>query len=89
MTKESADISRRTLLGVAVVGGGAALAGVSFSAAEAAGKVSQQSVDYRGSPKGKARCSNCVQWQPPAACKLVSGKINPNGWCSIYAPAKA
>jgi len=23
---------------------------------------------------------------PPAACKVVEGKISPKGWCAVYAP---
>ena len=82
-----ADLSRRGLLRVAVVGSGALFAATLSLPAEAAGKVSQKAVAYRGAPNGKARCVNCIYWQAPAACKLVAGVISPNGWCNIYAPA--
>lgn len=82
-----ADLSRRGLLRVAVLGSGALLAATLSSPAEAAGKVPQKAVSYRAAPNGKARCVNCIYWQAPAACKLVAGVISPNGWCSIYAPA--
>jgi hypothetical protein len=77
--------SRREILGKLAVltGGGALIAAV--AATPAAAKVSQKDVGYQPTPKGAARCDNCVQWQPPNACKLVSGVISPNGWCSIYA----
>jgi hypothetical protein len=30
-----------------------------------------------------------VNWEPPNACKIVSGTIDPNGWCIAYAPKNA
>ena len=89
MTARPSDLSRRGLLRAAVAGSGVVLAAAIVSPAEASGKVSQRAVAYRGAPNGKARCANCSQWQPPAACKVVSGVISPNAWCSIYAPAKS
>jgi hypothetical protein len=73
----------------AVAGGGVLLATAIVAPTRASAKVAQRSVAYRGAPNGKARCANCTQWQPPAACKVVSGVISPNGWCSIYVPTKA
>jgi hypothetical protein len=76
--------SRRELLGnLALVLGGAAL--LTAVAGPAAAKVGPQDVGYQPTPKGAARCDNCLQWQAPNACKVVSGKISPTGWCSIYA----
>lgn len=83
------DLSRRGLLKVAVAGSGIVLAATLVGSTAASAKVAQRSVAYRGAPNGTARCANCTQWQPPAACKVVSGVISPNGWCSIYAPTKA
>ncbi len=48
-------------------------------------KLDQRSAAYQPTPKGRARCDNCTQWQTPDACKLVEGKINPAGWCVLYA----
>ena len=31
-------------------------------------------------------CSTCVNFEPPSACKIVQGTIDPNGWCLVYAP---
>ena len=84
MTTKSLNISRRDVILTAVVGSGVVVAAI-VAPARASAKVSQRSVAYRGAPKEKARCANCTQWQPPAACKVVSGVISPNGWCSIYA----
>jgi hypothetical protein len=76
--------SRRDFLGkLALAGGGVLIA--TAAATPAAAKVAPKDVGYQPTPKGSARCDNCVQWQAPNACKLVSGIISPNGWCSIYA----
>ena len=58
--------------------------------AEAQAKASQEQVKYQQTPKGKQDCSNCLQFVAPDQCKLVAGKINPKGWCLLYAakPAK-
>ena len=54
------------------------------SAAGAQHKLPQQAVAYQPTPKGKLRCDNCNQWQPPNACRTVAGVIDPAGWCTIY-----
>jgi hypothetical protein len=79
--------SRRGLLRRAAVatGAGALLSvGLAAGSASAANKLSQKASGYRGTPKGKQECDNCVQWQPPASCKLVDGVISATGWCNIY-----
>ena len=81
------DLSRRSLLrGAVVAAAGGALAGglVAGSATGAPHKLPQQAVAYQPTPKGKLRCDNCTQWQPPNACKTVAGVIDPAGWCTIY-----
>jgi len=83
------DLSRRRLLsGAILASAGATLAVAGLAARPAAAapkKLSQSVAAYQGSPKGKQRCDNCVQWQPPAACKIVDGDIAPSGWCNLYA----
>ncbi len=49
--------------------------------------MAQSVVSYRAKPQGNARCDGCAQWQAPASCKIVAGTIDPNGWCTLYAPA--
>lgn len=50
-----------------------------------AGKVAQASVQYQAEPKGEQKCSNCVNFIPESStCKLVEGKISPEGWCSLW-----
>jgi hypothetical protein len=76
------------LSGATLIAAGAALVGAGLSAgsAEAGGKLKQTLINYQPTPKGRARCDNCAQWQAPSACKLVDGVISPAGWCSVYAP---
>jgi hypothetical protein len=57
--------------------------------ADAQAKASPQQVKYQQTPKGQQECSNCLQFIAPDSCKLVSGKINPKGWCLLYAPKPA
>jgi hypothetical protein len=82
----STRFSRRSLLleGVVRAGGVATvLAAAAIRPAKAA-KVSQESVNYQGSPKGPQQCSNCKLFTAPSSCQTVDGAISPNGWCSIY-----
>jgi hypothetical protein len=58
--------------------------------AEAQAKATRQQVQYQETPKGNQDCSNCLQFIAPDSCKLVAGKVDPKGWCLLYAakPAK-
>jgi hypothetical protein len=47
-------------------------------------KSSPQAAGYQDRPNGGQRCSNCAHFQPPAACKIVAGRVSPQGWCKIY-----
>jgi hypothetical protein len=81
-SKNDSNEGRRSLLK-----GFAALAGVavlSLNKKAAAAKVPQSAVQYQDKPKGEQRCDNCAQWEPPNACKVVEGKIAPEGWCAIW-----
>ena len=77
--------SRRSVIfnGITLATGVAAIVVANISVAQAA-KMNQKSVSYQDKPKGPLKCSNCSLFEPPAACKSVSGTISPNGWCSIY-----
>jgi hypothetical protein len=76
--------SRRRVLGAAVV---LSTVGIMAQGASAAPVMrSQKVVNYQTTPKGRSRCDNCSEWVAPDACKIVSGKITPSGWCSAYAP---
>ena len=82
-TRRHAPSRRRVLEEIALFGGGVALLTGPAQAADA--KVSPSTVGYQTSPKGDAKCSTCTNFQSPSACKLVSGSISPEGWCSLYA----
>ena len=73
---------RRLIFNLGVLGASVGLAGVARAATS---KLDQRSAAYQPKPKGKARCDNCTQWQTPDACKVVQGKIDPAGWCVLYA----
>lgn len=77
-------ISRRACLGGAalIVGAGATC----MMSTSAAAKTSQADAKYQEKPQGDNKCSGCAQFQPPDACKVVDGKISPEGWCQLYTP---
>ena len=82
---DNRDRSRRQIFSdLAVLAGGATLLGTLMTPRPAAAKLPQQAISYQPTPKGNARCDNCVQWQSPDACKVVSGTISPSGWCTLY-----
>lgn len=53
-------------------------------ASPAPAKVSQASVQYQAQPKGAQKCSSCLHFIEPNACKVVEGVISPDGWCVIW-----
>lgn len=75
--------SRREVLraGVGVLAGVVIPTGVLAQA-----KIAQKLVEYQEKPKGPQECDNCLHFVPPSSCKMVEGKINPKGWCKLYAP---
>ena len=82
-----ASLSRRSLLRkLALSAGGAAVLGTVSKSREAAaqGKMTQQLVAYQATPHGAERCDNCIQFEPPSACKVVEGTIAAAGWCKLY-----
>lgn len=79
--------SRRQMLqgGLTMLAAGAAVQAATESAI-AQEKLAQNLVQYQDTPKDGAICKNCTNWVEPNACKIVEGKISPNGWCVAYAP---
>jgi hypothetical protein len=77
---------RRLLLRRAVLLAGAALTAsvVPSERASAQQKASKEAMKYQDKPNGDQRCSNCLQFVPPASCKVVDGTINPNGYCIAW-----
>ena len=83
MTKRDEDgRTRRGILqvGLAVIGGAVT------TRAEAQDKIPQATVQYQKTPKDGQMCSICVNFDPPNACKIVQGTIDPNGWCIAFGP---
>jgi hypothetical protein len=81
---EPATLSRRGVLsGAANCACVAAVLRVSQAMADAP-KMKQSDVAYQPGPNGGKSCNQCSNWQPPNACKLVSGEISPSGWCSLF-----
>lgn len=80
--------SRRAVLraGVGLAAGAAA---IGTAAAQQAPKLAKSIVMYQDTPKNGEKCSQCVQFIAPNACKVVEGVISPNGWCGAYAPKQS
>lgn len=87
MINSNNPTTRRDALraGLAVVTAGV-VTGASVRSARADDKLAQNLVQYQTEPKDGAKCSACVNWVGPNACKIVAGEISPNGWCVAYAP---
>lgn len=83
--EETTKTSRRSMLrnGVMLAVAGLAVAGEARAQDE---KIAQSLVQYQTMPKDGAKCSGCVNYVVPNACKIVAGSINPDGWCVAYAP---
>jgi hypothetical protein len=77
------DMTRRQALRVVAAG---SLLGAMAGAAGAQQKMTPQQVQYQDKPKKDQQCSKCLQFVAPDQCKLVSGKIKPEGWCALFAP---
>jgi High potential iron-sulfur protein len=73
-------VSRRSAIkfGVAVLAAGVA------GRTAAQQKIAQNLVQYQESPKNGQKCSDCLQFEAPDKCKVVDGKISPNGWCVAF-----
>ena len=76
---------RRSFLrrSLAVFAGTGLLGAAGASAADS--KIAPQTVDYQETPKDGRACAACSFFEPPSACKAVSGKISPTGWCKLWA----
>jgi hypothetical protein len=66
--------------------GVAGAVGIAAKARAQSAKADPSTVGYQTKPSNGQQCSGCVQWDPPNACKIVSGTISPSGWCELYSP---
>ena len=80
--KDSFRSKRRALLGVGLAAAGGAICA---RAAAQQPKISKDQAKYQDKPKDQQRCDGCAHFLAPDSCKLVEGKINPSGWCTLYA----
>jgi hypothetical protein len=84
------DVCRRSLLKSVTM-----IAGVIISASAipysvfAQTKLTHEASKYQDQPKDGQKCSDCVHFEPPSACKTVESPISPNGWCQLYAAKPA
>jgi len=85
---ERDGLSRRRFLetGLRAVPAAVAAAALLPAPGRAQQKMAQKLVQYQTTPKNNQKCSDCLQFVAPDGCKLVDGKIVPNGWCALYAP---
>jgi High potential iron-sulfur protein len=79
--KDGCSEKRRALLGVGL----AVASGATGAQAATQARMSKEQAKYQDKPKDGQRCDGCVHFVAPAGCKLVEGKVNPAGWCSLYA----
>jgi hypothetical protein len=47
-------------------------------------KLTHEASKYQDQPKDGQKCSDCIHFEPPSACKTVESPISPNGWCQLY-----
>jgi len=80
--------SRRDLLGAlvhpVVLGAIAVLARGARAQTASQTKATQAEADYQDTPKDIRMCATCQRFEPPDACKVVEGKVSPNGWCKLF-----
>ena len=87
----SEKLSRRTLLSAAI----GAVSALAVTDAASAGSIPPKAVSYQMTPNDGKQCSGCKLFiagdkpDAPGACKSVSGEINPNGWCKLWAAKDA
>jgi hypothetical protein len=82
------QLSRRAILAAAAGGALTSAAGMPVAADEPVAekdKIKKTDAKYQDQPKGQQRCEICLQFQPPASCKIVQGPISPHGWCQFFA----
>lgn len=47
-------------------------------------RYSKDEVDFESPAKGKDRCRDCRHFEPPEACEIVYGRIQPGDWCDQF-----
>ncbi len=75
--------SRRALIGGLVLGA-SALAVRALADDAPRKKASKVEAHYQDKPQGIQSCSLCSLFAAPNACKIVEGKVSPDGWCQLF-----
>ena len=90
----SRDMTRKGALGKLLVL--PALAGLLAAGATGVARAdSRVDLKYQSTPNGQQQCSLCVLFVPGKAatddgtCKVITGAISPNGWCTAFAKVPA
>ncbi|HAF44279.1 MAG TPA: hypothetical protein DCK83_04865 [Gallionellaceae bacterium] len=90
-TQQDEVLSRRTFLrGTLMVGCSLLVSAALYRSAPVLAdtgvkKLAQSGVKYQSHPNGTSKCSGCVNFiAASGSCKLVEGKIGPDGWCMLW-----
>jgi hypothetical protein len=90
MTQRSGSVTRKGALVQMLVL--PALAGGLFVGTTVAARAdSRVDLKYQSTPKDGKKCSACVLFVPgktakdDGTCKVITGAISPNGWCTAFA----
>ncbi|MBA5636229.1 high-potential iron-sulfur protein [Duganella sp. LX20W] len=80
---------RRALRGALALAALAAAGGLARPRAAMAGNGAKTDFQYQDHPQDGQHCAQCAAFQPgpegePGSCRLISGAINPNGWCIAF-----
>jgi hypothetical protein len=94
MSTLSRDMTRKGALRNLVVL--PALAAAFATAATAIARADNRTdLKYQSTPKGGQKCVGCTLFVPGESatangtCKVITGPISPNGWCTAFAPKHA
>lgn len=78
------DLKRRTALRAALTA--ACMLCLPAVGRAQSGKVSKAQARYQDGPKGNQTCGKCLHFvAADSTCKVVAGKVNPQGWCQLWA----
>lgn len=60
------------------------------SAAQSDTKINKQDAQYQSTPHGSEKCSDCQMYNAAnKSCLVVEGKIDPDGWCTMWVKKSA
>lgn len=80
---------RRALRGALALAALAAAGGLARPRMALAGNGAKADFQYQDHPQDGHHCAQCTAFQPgatgePGSCRLISGAINPDGWCIAF-----